>query len=72
VAQQTDSRVDVGCSLNVKTRLEPVEKRFNRLPFGTDKSGSSITGYNGISFAPLSQLCCTVLTFFRFLTIDPH
>ena len=51
--EQTGAGADVGSGLDVRFRLQPVEKDLDRLPDAADVRGRGVLGHQSVVFLPL-------------------
>ena len=53
--EQTGAGADVGSRLDVRFRLQPVEKDLDRLPDAADVRGRGVLGHQSVVFLPLTR-----------------
>ena len=53
--EQTGAGADVGSGLDVRFRLQPVEKGRDRLPDAADMRGRGVFGHQSVVFLPLTR-----------------
>ena len=53
--EQTGAGADVGSGLDVRFRLQPVEKDLDRLPDAADMRGRGVFGHQSVVFPPLTR-----------------